>query len=746
MENNNNNNKLQNFKKDDILYKSIFNLKDSKIFDDKYLNNEIIEKYYGVYPLYGSKDDILISRFQWIENSIDNGFLYYRIVIKDLIQLNIDKLKVSNIDNNIKSIEKEISILQKNSNINNLNNLNKLEHINYIFSENIKVDTNTITKIEYNNIIQETFEKGNNKIISDTNKYEACSLSVLNIINIIDKDFPIIEKRYFYKWIDNKWKLIENEPLYENIKYMCNFNNINLSNIGPTKLGCIYNDIYGCNSKKILRTNKKLKLLNEYLESYKDSKQFYSNNHIKLIDDEIKNSEKKLKKFIIKYNSNNENKTTIENTQNIEIIPKSKINKLINKINSLYNDDKKKELFNLIIDLDGLLIDDYIYSKKFSESIICGHWLYIRKLLYATTNSEKELINTEMLSTYGDEGLAINGSQSCRVCSAILDSVSYDSVDTFKIGILREEWEEDDDILYKESYNIIAKEEIMVESICSSDKFKKKLKEYGYIGKDINDSIIICDIIVNISTKLGYILKREMIETVIIDSMNEIKNIPSYDKELSKMKKKHMNEGRDNSQIEKLDEKGYYSDLFDRLQNMNYYSIIGSRLLILLQTNIPKLERKGLNSTNCVFTNLNDLNGLRLIVCILIDMDFFKNITKIKKSDLEKEVLINLEKNYNKFKNKKYISKLFNDRFLYDKKINILSESKEFVFKDYTVKNITYTSEEIPTDYINKIKNKTQNQTNANIQNNKKNYYKNIAIIADKIIKKQMKLLKIVYH
>jgi len=113
---------------------------------------------------------------------------------------------------------------------------------------------------------------------------------------------------------------------------------------------------------------------------------------------------------------------------------------------------------------------------------------------------------------------------------------------------------------------------------------------------------------------------------------------------------------------------------------MNYYSIIGSRLLILLQTNIPKLERKGLNSTNCVFTNLNDLNGLRLIVCILIDMDFFKNITKIKKSDLEKEVLINLEKNYNKFKNKKYISKLFNDRFLYDKKINILSESKEFVF------------------------------------------------------------------
>ena len=94
---------------------------------------------------------------------------------------------------------------------------------------------------------------------------------------------------------------------------------------------------------------------------------------------------------------NNDKKNKKSKSDNIDI--------LLNLILSLENYTDRLHYIYDIIDKDGLLIGDKIYSKKYKKIInICSHYFYFKKIDYANNPDEKTQLIDKMLSIYSDNG------------------------------------------------------------------------------------------------------------------------------------------------------------------------------------------------------------------------------------------------------------------------------------------------------------------------------------------------------
>ena len=52
------------------------------------------------------------------------------------------------------------------------------------------------------------------------------------------------------------------------------------------------------------------------------------------------------------------------------------VKKILGEISKIQNDIDRREAIYLIIKMDGIVINDYIYSIKYKSPLICGHWYY----------------------------------------------------------------------------------------------------------------------------------------------------------------------------------------------------------------------------------------------------------------------------------------------------------------------------------------------------------------------------------
>ena len=77
----------------------------------------------------------------------------------------------------------------------------------------------------------------------------------------------------------------------------------------------------------------------------------------------------------------------------------------IYKINDTY---VQKYLLYKIIENDGILIDNYIYSKKYGKKIICGHWKFLMDEDYTDDDNLKEKIRLNLLDNYSDRVIQKN--------------------------------------------------------------------------------------------------------------------------------------------------------------------------------------------------------------------------------------------------------------------------------------------------------------------------------------------------
>ena len=700
-----NNEKSNNVKKNGTNY-NIINRSNKKYFkdleyflSDKFITDKNIEIVYGKYIHIGKHEDNLYLRLQWIDNQKDNGQYYYL----NYLLLNYDS-KNSNKDYNyinekIKSMEvlykKLEQSLKKEHNINQKNKSHSLYKFQaYIVTEFDEEDNFKNLK----KILED------NSVVFYKNDLMLWKGKMTKFENLEDNTLALVGHD-IWTWKNGSWSKSNAVSNYDNIKILCELNNLSLKDIKLDSLDCIYRKDFGCQSKiyarlqenvfKMGSTLNNLKKMSEYIENEGDlsyiknnienvKKKYYSS----IFDDSYKN---KLNNFY-ESDAKNDNQTQIE-TKNNNKKSKNKndnIDILLNLILRLENYTERLHYIYDILDKDALLIEDKIYSKKYKKIInICSHYFYFKKIDYANNPDEKTILIDKMLSVYSDNGETSMNVHTCKVCGDFLLTTEYDDTEGFSsTGMIkksRDVWIAEKVVETNSGENIDLIDYVTTSNL--EDKgFKELLLKYGLSIEDVDEAInILVFIVKNLYSKTGVSLPNSELINIIVDSMQKIKVIIPYSIYRIKEIKKLQDKGFSKIDIEKIDEKNTFKTGYDRFFKIKKNSILIARFLISVQTAIPSVVRSS-KSTICPFYSFDNDEGINYMTCILSEM----NIVLLKdKSKTEEVIKLSIIDSYNDFKNLSYIKELFNKKRLYD-----ITEFKKLDF-------VIFKNEEVELEYNN---------------------------------------------
>tara|TARA_B100000780_G_scaffold150581_2_gene105188 strand:- start:2869 stop:7482 length:4614 start_codon:yes stop_codon:yes gene_type:complete len=621
------NKKLNDKLKDDPYKGSIFNYKNINKF----------KNVYGEYPLLNNVNDSLESRIQWINSQPDKGFIFYDFIVKIIPDESIVKKKMNSI------VKKELNsiVVNKNAPEYTVRIINVLqEHADLINNEQLLLPPLPTDKILLNGELYSSYiVKKKTRWVKDKEVYK--------------KNDKALYIRYLYSeeymFDGTKWKFIK--KLQPHVR----------------RLGIIENDLHSSNIKHTYGS---------FLENidYGDH-------------DPVKYNVNTFKRMFDK----NKNKTTHNNNETvseIEIKPKSiptsiptsipasiTIQKTLQKISNIDDELQRNYLLFKLIRMDGITINNYIYSKKYKSKIMCGHWNYIMQMYDTNSNGEKEEILNKMLTIFGDVGENSNKYVNCHVCGNVLSEVEFDDVTGFSssgsaihIGTLL------DDTIIKSMEN--KDKEIYMSTLISTvdphtDQFKKDLIFFNIDQDKFKKLDIIAYLINSFNSKIGIRIKREDYYTTLVDSYKYISELLPY----TVFKKKQMailiSRGENKEKIKKIIEREIFKKMHKDYINKSKYSIVGSRLLVAYQTGIPSYK-KIQGNTNCAFYGFNN-DYINFMTCLIEEMNRgLKYVDRefVKYYDLFKNRLSNLYDKKHEFdkieKEKKKLIKILDDKLSFD--------------------------------------------------------------------------------
>jgi len=579
------------------------------------------------------------------------------------------------------------------------------------------------------------------------------------------------------KYIDNKVKDLENiyneleknfkkeksfmdkkNKSYKNPKYVINnkksddkFKNLKLilsSNVKLDSLDCIYRKDSDCNSRLYLRLEESIKKIKDNLENFEQLKIYVKDEIlIKNINEQIELLKNKFYSNIFNTNYIKKNKINneIDEDNYVNNIKKNVINDklsvLINLIYSIKNYELKLNYIYNLIEKDGIIIDNNIYSKKYNRKIdICSHYYYFKKINYANSPDEKFVLIDEMLSIYGDDGETEKNIHTCKVCGEFLLNNDYDDTEGFSdsgmIKKSREVWTVEK--IEKDVENVELLEELKISDL-EDRKFKEILLKYGLSIDNIEDAISISTFIIkNLYTKAGVQLQNTTLINIIVDCMQKIKNIVPYSIYRIKKIKQLQEKGFSKINIEKIDAKDTFKQDYERYVKIKKSSIITSRFLIGVQTSIPPLVRSS-KTTICSFYTFEGDEGLDYMTCVLDEMKVVLLKDKTKSLEILK---IGIQEEYNEFKILTHIKELFKNKKIYDTEVSKKQENYKFKLENEKIKNII-SPVEIGEEYDDLIKNYKDIETFKKLKNvliNRLNYlaYNIKNVVKDVIEKSQI--------
>jgi hypothetical protein len=384
--------------------------------------------------------------------------------------------------------------------------------------------------------------------------------------------------------------------------------------------------------------------------------------------------------------------TNINNNKIINVLEETPfaLTSILRQLNRLESYSRKKQLLYSIIQLDGILINKYIYSIFYKKPLLCGHWYYQMLVDSSDSVSEKNKWISEFLSIYGDDGESTKGEESCVVCGAFLDRTKLvESMYIDESGnplILREyQVDEERKTTYFHSLPAIIYD-IISSSVknCKSDEFKQFLKKRKITEiEDLKKAKLACDLMTGILTKMDIDLKpRPFIELVIVcvRESRKITGLESYYNE--KLKELKIKNKLSNEQIKKLESSSKYQNKLLKSYYgyfiVRYGTLVLAHLLWHLRTSIPQYIPGENSTTSCSFFGYDGDGGFDYIVCVVMESKMLKSSVKIEgvtvseivsknKVDLNLKYWVQtLEPNYNYalIKKQNYVkeNELFNKR------------------------------------------------------------------------------------
>ena len=657
--------KVDNFKK---LYED-----DNFLFANKYIQNKNIIKQFGEYPLFNTPYDNPFLRYSWV---VSNNEDYYLINVNLIRNESLDTKQIkANIEDKLQYYEKEKTNLQ-----NKIDEINEKQKYFNVNNECIKMNYNVIEHINEDVDIQELLEKENKeKPVLITNKGET--------------------KIYKYDTKDNEWKF-EKASNYKKIEYLCNYKDINLEDLDYDQLDCLYKKSYGCHSRYYVKLRNQFDKIDVIVNNLKELMDTIDDKK-KIITENLVISEK----FIYKKNYVKEE----EEEEKKEIEPKKEKNeysKYHEYIENLDNDYFRNYVIYKLIENDGLLIDNQIYSKKYGYKTFCGHY-YFQKKIEEESNLEIKLRLQEMMNAiYIDGEMVDNSYKTCKICGQNIGTkiedefLGFDSA-TGAYKLQSEVWyakTEEEEKLQSELEYLYTKE---TEIDCNDKKFIDNILTHGIKKGDkvikidnINKIISLCNIVKKISNPMGFRLLNEDIVDILYDSFVYVQSLPDYRNFVRKEEQKLMKRGITQERIQKLREMESFKNSYVEYINFMKYIYVSIRILITLQTAVPSYHRIN-QETVCTFNGIQGKEGIDYLVCILLKLNIYN--AKDKKRDESKESFIReiLWSEYKKISNYKYIQELFDKKKMNLKKIRkplYLKDSNEIAAK--SVKNIKISNED----------------------------------------------------
>jgi len=699
--NNEKNIKTLNNKKYFIINKQLFN-DESFFLNNSNLNNNEVTTIYGKYPYFNTEFDNVQLRLKWLFSQLDGGNLYFKLYSLENYKNFYNKQDIKNISNELANINKEILASKKE--------FNKEGQLN----KNIK----------------------NCKLY----KYIIDDKSQLNDIDkstLIDNTLALYRKNNdikIYEWDkkEDTWKESTIKPIYNNLKFLCEFSNTELNELTLDDLECIYRKDFGCKSRLYYRYENRLHKLETIQNDYHKLVEYIKNDIFKKeIHEEIENLKNKFFQRTMGKTPIKKTVKSVEIDEKIEkeSIPDNKINDLIRVINNLNSNELRRNLLYQIIDKDGLLIGKNIYSKKYKTKLnICGHYYYLKREYYTNDVELKNNIIIELLNIFSDNGESSHDAHICNNCGTYLLNVEYDDSEGFNAnGMIirsRQVWAENE-----MSYEEVNITDIINEKIikCNDPYFQDLLLEKGLHISEVNNALKICTFVENnLMSKCGVRINIRDLIIIIIDCIQKIKLIIPYSIFKAGRVKFYINKGYNPDKIDKLEKRGHFKDEYEKYYNLKRSCIIAARFLINVQTVIPPYNRDSSKSP-CSFTSFDGIDGTQYIACILKEMNVISTDDD-KQNNLINILVKNIDEAYNNFKYNKKINELFEKKIKYNKnkliKIDILYD-KNIINKNISLPNI------IKEDIVNDVKNGPYKNT----EKYKILYYQNIYYASRKIIK-----------
>lgn len=620
--------------------KKIHNNTKTKLFN--FENNKIIskEEYKKlVKQIIPSIDNILYISYNQINKyaNIDkiNDFLdKYDIQVNDLklYQLNVIKEILE------KNIEKYISNLEskKESKSNSEQDTPKilydlLQNKDF-FSDKIKKyyspyskDNDSILK-RFSWIINQ-YDNGDlyiNQYLLDNNKSNLKYIE--DKIKILQNQFNNVKKQYDSEEKKNKLDICKNydDNNYDGkytLEQYCNLQGIkNINNLSFDKLVCLYKS-NKCSSKKIVNLFNRVKKLEQILNNYKNIQQdIKSNKYINEIKLKINNSQKLLEfQDLAPFSKNNNIESEIEIKTPVEYDSNSY--RLYQNILKIRNNDIKRQLIYKLINTDGLLINNFYYSKKYKHKLLCGHWQYYYKI--DTNDGNDSTLFEKMVSIYGDDGSAMNGIISCNTCGNVLINDEFDEAEGF-----------DQYGKQKRSREIA---EIDTTRISCNDlnnpDFKSLLEKSGLdIVVNNSDKIKkICSILDMMCLKIGINLENDDFIKSIKESLKLVnfRNIQTFEQYKKIFIKKV---GVDKTKKILIKQPKYIKNEYDLFYDINIYTIIAASLLVKIQISCDKYFSKKA-FTSCTFTGFYGNDGPSYMICVIMELLSIKGKKKERKEE-----------------------------------------------------------------------------------------------------------------
>lgn len=437
-----------------------------------------------------------------------------------------------------------------------------------------------------------------------------------------------------YEYVKDTWQKVDDPPATTSLEQLCFFASVkdfdDISKLDYNKLKCQLSTQEKCTSKRLARLLYRQSVLEEQVPIYNMRKKTTDLNALEKV---VRYRLRQLKMQDIDAETDDGNETNEENEtdegnerrvkkpddvqrvlgmRNTDRLAVT-ILELLTKITAVRSYRERRQLLFRLIERDGILINNMLYSRKYGSRLICGHWYFLKLIANASDNGKRNRLLETMLNRFGDGGSATMGFQTCRICGQYLDRVKFSEHSGF-----------DDDGHLKRERTIMPDAVGAIQDIhadtritdfqtfCEGTEFKEETDKLA-VSKEV------CKYMHTMSTKLNLPIWKTHFMEILVDVSEKYRRLPSKDRFIQMEKQKLRKQQMDERKIEFLEKKQFFTTKYEQDIMSLKWAYFATRFLILLQTSIPPYHITR-PSTSCVLEGIDGEKGTEYIVCLLEEM------------------------------------------------------------------------------------------------------------------------------